>query len=350
MRSATYCVLGLTLLPTGCGWLGRELLDADSSVAMVDDDSGVRIPPVGNMDASSGSMSDASDETNLDASADASADGAAFVDAGEPDAPVDAGPQPCDFAGTWASRTTIDVSWPIGTAIAAGRGTANVWVKYEATQEGGLVPGSMAVCGVSMPDFALQPLLGGERYGVDFDIPLFDAVPPRALSTDAILRIDGAGFPGDPMTLSETVQVLGTTLSNPLNDPWPSAGQLVNNDMDGDGRPGITIANLNDATHVNMRVDAFGTVRADRGYYASRFVMSWSGSVESCSAMEGEAEVTRFDTHIVGCRLVSGGECSVGQRNTLDGFRPLHRADSASFRSVKVVDGATCAVARSALQ
>jgi hypothetical protein len=178
---------------------------------------------------------------------------------------------------------------------------------------------------------------------------MFDAIPPRAVATDAVIQVEGAGLPGDPITMSESATVIGTTLADPLGDLWPSAGALLNNDMDGDGKPGVTLSHLNDEDHVYLRVNTLGTVRSDRGYYAARVVLSASGTVVSCTDIEGQAEVSRFDTHIVGCSLVGGGECSAAQRDTLDGFRPIHSVDSATYRAVKAAGEVTCAAARGAL-
>ena len=244
----------------------------------------------------------------------------------------------------------MPATWAGSVGIAAGSGTAAVWLKYQTTSDGSLVPGSMTHCGVLIPDFSLTPLLGGERYGVNFGIPLFDAQPPRAFASDPIMQVDGAGFPGDAFTMSQMAQVLGTTLSNPLTDPWPSSpSSLVNNDMDGDGKAGITVPNLNDATHIYMRVDAAASRRAHSGYYASRVVMSWSGSVVSCTEVAGGADVPRWDTHFVGCGLVGGGDCNTTQRDQLDSFRPIHVANGATFRALKAADGVTCTAVRSTL-
>lgn len=338
------CILLVAHISAGCGWINRKLLDLDAG--LVADDAGDEEPdasPIdpGVTDAEVG-VPDAS--SSLDASPEV--DATAPADSG-PDAIVEAGPQPCDFAGTWVSKVTMPAEWNGSIGIAPGSGTAAVWLKYQTTSDGSLVAGSMVHCGILIPDFSLTPLLGGERYGVDFDLPLFDAQPPRAFVTDPIMQVDGAGFPGDPMTMSQMAQVVGTTLSNPLTDPWPSSpGSVVSNDMDDDGKPGITVPNLNDGTHVYMRVDAIASRRSDKGYYASRLVMSWSGSVVSCTEVAGDAEVPRWDTHFIGCSLVGGGDCSTAQRNQLDDYRPIHRTDSATFRAFKVANGASCAVAR----
>ena len=341
-------------LSAGCGWVNRRLLDLDAGLMVTDaqvDEPDASEMDAGTSDAGDG-VPDASQGVDAAVPADGGLDAGASIDAAAPadagsDASVEAGPQRCNFAGTWVAKITIPTRWSGSTGIAAGSGTAEVWIKYQTTSSGSLVPASMVACGVTIPDFSLTPLLGGEHYGVDFDIPMFDAEPPRAYASDPVMLVDGGGFPGDPVTMSQTVQVLGTTLSNPLTDPWPSSpGSLANNDMDGDGKPGVTVPNLNDGTHVYMRVDALGSRRADRGYYASRVVMSWSGSVVSCDELAGDAEIPRFDTHFVGCRLVGGGECNSSQRNLLDDFRPIHMPDSAIFHAFKVTNGASCAVAR----
>lgn len=345
--------LGALVLMAGCGRVGVELLGGDERardpITGVAADAGPAdgAVPVGE-DVSDASMGDAAVDAEH-AGGDASVDVDAGSDASEPETLADAGPQPCDFSGTWVAKLTVATSWPSGVALSSGSGTSEVWAKFQLTPTGALVPGSMAACGVSLPDFSLQPALGFERYAVDFNIPLFDAVPPRTVATDAEIRVEGEGFPGDVISMSEAALVLGTTLADPLNDPWPAAGDLINNDMDGDGKRGVTLAHVNDAAHVYMRVDPLGTVRSDRGYYAARVVFSARGTVLSCDEIQGQAMVPRVDTHLVGCSLVGGGECSTLQRDTLDGLRPLFSLDDATYRAIKVGDHATCQTARSAL-
>jgi hypothetical protein len=175
--------------------------------------------------------------------------------------------------------------------------------------------------------------------------------PARAIATDAIIKIQGSGIPGDAVTLSNSALAFGASLADPVNDPWPSSNSaIVSNDMDGDSKPGVTIPHLNDGDHKYLPVDPLRLSRADRGYYAARVVLSASGSVESCTEIKGKALVPRFDTHILGCKVANGGDCDPIQRDLLDSFRPLHKVDSAIFRAIKVADGSSCAGVRGALQ
>jgi hypothetical protein len=269
-------------------------------------------------------------------------------DASEPEVVVDAGPQPCDFSGTWVGKLTGAASWSGGIALASGSGTTHVWSKFEMTASGELVPGSMAICGMTMPSFAITPLMGNERYAMDLNVPLFDAEPPVALAIGGSIQV-GAGFPGDDASLSDTAVVLGTTLNDPFHDAWPAVNKIVSNDLDGDGKPGVTFNHVNDANHKYMRLDMFGSARADRGYYASRVVFRTQGKVVSCDEMAGQAVVSRFDTHVIGCHVVGGGDCNTTQRDNLDSWRPIMQINSATYRAIKVGDHATCQMAREAL-
>lgn len=310
---------GALTLSAGCGWVGVELLDPEQgrreAAVPVDTDAGWpdgAVPLVG-----------------------------AVGDASVRDAA-------CDFSGTWVAKLTGAASWPSSLALAAGSGTTEVWSKFQLTSTGELVPGSMAVCGMTMPEFSMNPLLGRERYALDLSNPMFDAEPPVALAIGGSIQV-GAGFPGDSAALSDTAVVLGTTLNDPFNDPWPDVSRVVSDDMDGDGKPGVTYDHVDDENHDYMRVDTLGLARSDRGYYASRVVFSTQGTVVSCDEMAGQAEVSRFDTHVIGCHLVSGGDCSTAQRDNLDSYRPMTKIDDATYRAVKVGDQATCQMARETL-
>ena len=350
-------LVGAAAALVGCGRIGVDLidfvdgsqqgsdsgtLDLDASVDTSGNDAGFdggRVLEPGPRDA-------ASEDAAL---ADAASDDAALADA-----EIDAGPQPCDFSGTWATKVEVALTWTrktvlTQTAIEAGSGTAHVWVRHQSAADGSVIPGSMVGCGVSLPPVEMGNWAGGGTGRVSFDVSLFDTAPP-ATTTEPVLEVQGDGFPGDPITLSTTAMVLGATLADPLNGAWPAAGSIVSEDVDGDGRPGITLPHLNGNGYVYLPVAIGGATRAEAGYYASRVVLAASGSVVSCSETAGQAQVTRFDSHVLGCREEGGGQCSSAEATLLDDNRPVHTPGLSTYRAVKLAEGdVSCAAVRSAL-
>lgn len=333
------CGFVATFMAASCGTIGVELLDLDRDAG----EGGTSNPPI-SLDAS---MSDASDAE------DGGVDADAMVDAAGPDAFVDTGPQPCDFSGTWATKVEVALSWNAKTvlgfpAVLGGNGTAHVWVKHRSAPDGSVEPGSMVACGVSLPPIALGSGAGGGSGRVSFDIPLFDTAPP-SVSTDPLLQVHGAGFPGDPSTLSETAMLLGVTLSDPLNDAWPGADVLMSHDLDGDGHPGVTLPHLG-GEYVHLPVALFGATRSEAGHYAARVVLSASGTVLSCEEIAGEAQVRRLDSRVLGCVVDGGSLCSTAQSDLLEDNRPDFIPGDGTYRAVKVSeDDVPCQAIRTAL-
>jgi hypothetical protein len=54
-----------------------------------------------------------------------------------------------------------------------------------------------------------------------------------------------------------------------------------------------------------------------------------------------------IDSHVIGCNLVGGGQCSTGQAAFVDATEPVFSpTNSTSFTSIRMADGATCADVR----
>jgi hypothetical protein len=334
-------------------------------------------------------------DTNVaapDASSDDAGDATVTDGPGPPADASDAGPAVgldggCDFNGTWASRITINVSWtPQGLnnfILAAGSGQIVQWVKGVRTQQGTALTDSSVICGVSLPDFQSAGIAGlaGEVYGVRFPDSLFDnkGYLPGFTVNGAVTPLQGGGLGYSSTT---TAALLGLTMADPINDPWPAMvtmGQAA--DQDQDGKPGVTVSvaqgplakPVGGATAYSYvptdipPVLLEPPVRASALYLAIRQLTVVSGKVQDCDTITGTVQIPliktaagdmkyAIDSHILGCALVDGGDCTTStsssqasQASFVDNSQPVFTPTGTTiFQSIRLKDGATCADVRTA--
>jgi hypothetical protein len=251
----------------------------------------------------------------------------------------------CDASGTYAVKVVVALTWPAG-GVKAGAGPSNHWFRFTGTQSGNNLVGSMAPCGITHPDFALNSTTS-ELYQLTFPTALFDHVPPYLASSPATLSSPTGFVLGGAFSMPTILYQAGANLSNPATDPWPSAATLPTVDTDGDGQPGVTRNYSNTGGYVYP--PAGGTARADLAYTAARYAFSFSGTSTSCTELNGTSNFTSFDSHIVSCHIAGGATCTTAQRDGIDMGRPLFAPSSATMRAIKVAANSTCAAVRAAL-
>ena len=358
----------IALACTACGRIGVELVGSapqdggseDAEVGMAD----AKVGPgdaAQELDGSRAADGSGTDGSRTDGSA---TDGSALVDGNvetSSDASVadasgsdaQAGGTLCNLTGTFAVKLAIGVSWPAGL-IQSGSGTSNIWARWTVTQSADQLTGTWQPCGFDLPPFSLSPAVANEPYQLLVPSTLFDHVPAYLPAT-AVSATSASAFKlGQPITLPSFALQVGVALANPMTDAWPSAATLagMNVDMDGDGKAGVTSNYNNMSPYLYPRADALvvGGQRSDRAYTAVRFGLSASLSLTSCTDLLGNASFSNFDTHIMGCRISGGGDCSTMQRDTIDSGRPGYSVDSATFHAVKVAASATCTDVRNTLK
>jgi hypothetical protein len=74
-----------------------------------------------------------------------------------------------------------------------------------------------------------------------------------------------------------------------------------------------------------------------------------AGTRDSCTSAKGSADVTKVDSHVVGCRIKGGGNCDATQTNFIDSNQPKFTVKSATYEMKQVPKDATCADVRAAL-
>lgn len=272
---------------------------------------------------------------------------------------------PCDYNGTWGSKLTLEVNWmPQGLTsiiLASGTGHIEEWIKGVRVQQGNRVTDTTVVCGIQLPDFQSTSLATSETYGVVFPPTLFDGnyLPPFTVSG----TISGQ-MPGATYAATASAALLGISLTNPTTDAWPSTVTTAV-DTDQDGKPGIT---ANVATGISPTGPMYSgvpvgipapfqpTVRASRLYLAIRQVTVASGTAQDCAHINGTVTIPTIsgkpgiDSHVIGCALAAGGDCSSSQANFVDNTQSVFTpTGTSSFQSIRLPTGSTCAALRQML-
>lgn len=358
MSSRTVALGALaTVLACSCGYVGidlRELPSTGDGGAPVDASAEDAELDARTLDAS-GDAAHELDASEVDASSeDASLTDASRTDA-SPDAALtdaslaDAGGIACDLGGSWAVRVRLPISWP-GGALQAGLDNAVIWLRYQGTQAGSSWSGSAQPCGITLPDFRLNPLVANETYALRVPDTLFDHTPAYLSPIPSSMTIGGSSSVGDSVAIAPAGNVIGATLANPVTDAWPADHTTLQSvDTDMNGQPGITANYVTDATHVGPPLNLSRTQRAASSYVAVRLAFSAGGSITTCSALDGPITFSHFDTHILGCAVAGGGACNATLTDFLDDNRPVYSPNAATYHAIKVDPGTTCAQVRTML-
>ncbi len=330
--------------------VGEDGAADDSSVTADPPDHAIASNPV--LDASSGA--------GHDATRGAASDATLVTDAiGDDASNLGDGGTTCDFSGVWATKLTIAVNWvPQGiksVILAPGSGTIEQWVEGTRVQTGNTTTDTSTVCGIALPDFSGTNFVGGETYGVRFPSSLFDNnyIPTFEIQGTLSDSTSTASF-----STQVSASLLGITLANPTTAAWPTTVTTAV-DSDQDGNPGVTIDVATGGIYSNVPVD-LSKDRADELYVVIRQVSSLSGSATDCDHVSGTASIPKIpdtptgkygiDSHIIGCELVGGGNCSPAQTSFADGTQPVFSpSGQPTFTSVRLPAVTTCANVRKIL-
>lgn len=312
------------------------------------------------VDDSDGGGSSEASLLNLD-------DGGAYTSDAGASYRQDSAPGTCDFAGTWGTLIQITVNWaPMGfnlqtVILAPGSGVIKQWVKGVRIQHGTSVSDVTVVCGIDLPDFQGTALVNMQTYGVVFPSSLFDKMELSTFQVDATVT---ASAPGAGYNASASAALLGLTMTNPTTDPWPATVTTAT-DPDMDGNPGVTIAVAQGGQYsdIPVGIPAIGApvITSDKLYVAIRQVTELAGTFTDCDHASGSVSIPEIDgapainSHILGCELTAGGNCTTSGSNSqasfVDNTQPVFTpTGTASFKSLRLPDGATCATVREMVQ
>jgi hypothetical protein len=259
---------------------------------------------------------------------------------------------PVQAMGTAGTHVVAEVTWSATTGVKAGSGQLHIWTRSSMTFDGNDVTAVVSPCGSDVPEVERSDLLGGGKVKLDVLPAVWDSPSmPTFMAHGTISGFD----PGATIAMDPVASLVGASMGDPMNDPWPASGQQITGvDHDGNGTPGITTTPRNTPPYSLPPVDLLGALipsgeRADALYIATRSVIQLSGTRATCETASGSADISKFDTHVIGCHLESGGECNADQANFVDSNRMTFQITGASYTMERVDDDASCADVRAAL-
>jgi len=226
----------------------------------------------------------------------------------------------CDLEGWWGMRQNVTLKWPDVkngpfVVAAAGEYMLTVWELRRFKYSGGLLEVERKGCGSSgSPDFR-SPLFGDEIYRSFVPNAVFD---PFDVLDSEDWDLPGARVNSRFMSPDE-VAVVGITLDDPANDPWPATRADVGSrgqDFEGDGIDGATfwptgpenmtqLVPTQNYSYIPVEVDNSGIIVARAGCVsnASRVVSSLDGRLDSCTTITGIVESVSVEVRVLDCRL-----------------------------------------------
>ena len=267
---------------------------------------------------------------------------------------MDAGGCPMYSNVTLAVHIIIDVTWPGALATNPGMGKVHLWNRAKMDVNGLNLTGKVNSCGTTLPDIILNAVgaiaAGGEKVSIEIPFAAWDAPSIPVFDQKGTF---GGWNPGDAVDMEYVTALVGLTMTDPFNAPWPATyNTIMGQDAEGDGKLGITGVPKTGNGYVNppTSLGVFGSApAADRVYIASRNVLALKGTRTSCDDQAGMVNVKFFDNHVIGCHNTLNAECDANQVKFVDDSRTVYMPAGASFVAKKVPDTSTCAEIRAAL-
>jgi hypothetical protein len=278
------------------------------------------------------------------------------ADAGTPPADANAAPGGCPVQRnlTLAVHIVMNASWPATLSSAAGMDKIHVWNLTKVQVNGTELSGNdTRTCGTVLPPFNLSGagalVTGGQKVHIQIPFNIWEAPTIPRLRSQGRL----AGFnAGSALNIEGTVALIGLTMDDPLA-AWPDDYTGIKAvDADGDGKLGFTaVPRAGDGfVQPPTGIDLLRRPPpADQVYIASRTIIGLDGMLTSCTEVSGTAKVDFFDSHVVGCHVRDGAECTPDQIDFVDQARTIYRVNGATFTAKQVPETATCADVRTAL-
>jgi hypothetical protein len=263
---------------------------------------------------------------------------------------------------------TVAVSWPGTAAVAKGSGNFYIWLlTVYSVDASNKITGTSQSCG-NTPAILTLSNTGDIALGVPgcpdmcqtgLIKPLYPPSSWDGSPTTAIKGTLGGTTVGSSFEVDPSVSLYGLKASDPLSDPtmkWVgSYSALTMSDLTyadggayvaGQGHPGIK--GTFDGTppyYLSGTSLAPNAPKTDTFWSVSRSEIGMYGISTSCTEIKGgTANVTLINNRIVGCDLINdGGPCTTDQYGFLDMNTTQYTPGKATFDSVDLTSGATCA-------
>jgi hypothetical protein len=244
-----------------------------------------------------------------------------------------------------AEHIVMNVTWPNTLGTSGGTGQVHVWAKTTFTASGNNLMATSQACGSVLPPTGLNAIAGGGSVLVQipdatWDLPSMPRFQFPATQT---------GWDSGSTISYTSTALIGLTLTDPANAAWPGTITTAV-DADGDTMPGYTAAPATTAGHVLLPTSLnTASNRADRVYLATRNVFMVTATRNACDHASGPITVAHFDSHVVGCHVSGGNDCTTAQANFVDQNRTIYQAGTSTIEIKVVPAAATCADVRAAL-
>ena len=338
---ATALALGLAFATAGCGGGSNSEVKPDAGTGGSDDGGGTAGAPGGGAGGTTGGGAGGQTTGGGGATSTGGAPGSGGM-TGAAGAP---GGCPALASFSQAEHIIMSVTWPNTLGTTGGTGQVHVWAKSTFTASGNNLTATSQACGSVLPPTGLNAIAGGGSVLIQIPDPTWDLPSMPRFQFSATQT--GWG-PGSTITYTSTALV-GLTLVDPTNGAWPGTITTAV-DADGDMKPGYTAVPATTAGHVLPPTSLnTGSNRADRVDIATRNVFMVTATRNACDHATGPITVAHFDSHVVGCRVSGGSDCTTAQANFVDQNRTIYQAGSSTIELKVVPAAATCADVRAAL-
>ena len=356
-RGSFASAAALSLLLAGCGSSGSEAMapDPGRNGGAGGGAAAGGAPGGGGTPAGTGGAAGGMGGVSVGLGGAGGAAGGGVAGAGGSSPPPDGGATPAGCgAGVFAVHVVMDVTWPSTTAASMGTGKIHLWNRTALDASGTALTGMLQGCGTVLPETALSTLGRIATGGMKILIEVPDAVwEAPTMPRFAVKGMASATTPAAMVNL-EWASLVGINLPDPKM-AWPDSYTGLTaaaQDADGDGKPGYVAAPRNGGGFVlpPTSVGIGGLApSAEKVFLVSRHLISLAGTRTSCDEMSGPATVSAFDSHVMGCALKGGADCSAAQTDFVDQNRMKYVVTAATFRAKKITADATCADVRRAL-
>jgi hypothetical protein len=244
-----------------------------------------------------------------------------------------------------AEHIIMNVTWPNTLGTSGGTGQVHVWAKTTFAASGNNLMATSQACGSVLPPTGLNAIAGGGSVLIQIPDATWDLPAMPRFQFSATQTGWNAG---STITYTSTAPI-GLTLADPTNGAWPGTITTAV-DADGDMKPGYTAVPATTAGHV-LPPTSLNTAsnRADRVYLATRNVFMVTATRDACDHAAGPITVAHFDSHVIGCHVSGGNDCTTAQANFVDQNRTIYQAGTSTIEIKVVPAAATCTDVRAAL-
>jgi hypothetical protein len=286
---------------------------------------------------------------------------------------------PSQTPQTLATSLAFGVGWPATATSNAGSASVSMLLLTTFTGSTSLT-GSTRVCAMTLPDLALNAVgQAATGSGTKIQSGISNATWDQISRTYPVTGTQTGFDPNDTLNMARWVSLFGLTSASSYESDataWPAAcatgmclpagsfASSVLQDDDNDSNPGITVFPSTATGYTLPPTSVTSQAQlADRVYMVFRTEIALGQTRDSCTVTGGNATVTLFDSHVVGCHVNAthgtAGSCSSDQVQFLDDNRTIYGYDSAAgdvisaahpvvgmATTTAVGAGATCAQAR----